>query len=92
MAKSRRMISRAKTAPAMGALKVAAMPAAAPQPIMVRRRWGEKCSHWPTALDMAAPIWMMGPSRPTEPPQAMVTALATIFTAATTGRMTPRGR
>jgi hypothetical protein len=35
-AKSPRMISAAKSAPAIGALKVAEMPAAAPQPTTVR--------------------------------------------------------
>ena len=37
----------------------------------------------------AAPIWMMGPSRPTEPPLPMEIADASDLTAATTGRMTP---
>ena len=37
----------------------------------------------------AAPIWTIGPSRPTEPPVPMQIAEASDLTAATTGRITP---
>ena len=41
IAKSPRIISREKITPAMGALKAAAIPAAAPQPTKVRSRLAE---------------------------------------------------
>jgi hypothetical protein len=37
----------------------------------------------------AAPIWMIGPSRPTDPPLPIEIADATDFTAATIGRIAP---
>ena len=48
-AKSPTMISAAKIAPAMGALKVAEMPAAAPQPTSVRTPAACRgLNHWPS--------------------------------------------
>ena len=44
---------------------------------------------WPTEEPKAAPIWMIGPSRPTDPPLPMEMAEATDFTAATMARMLP---
>ena len=72
--KSPRMISRANMEPAMGALKVAAMPAAAPQPTRVLIRSAEILSIWPMLEPIADPIWTMGPSLPTEPPVPIHTA------------------
>ena len=37
----------------------------------------------------AAPIWTIGPSRPTEPPDAMQITEAIVLTTTTRGRMKP---
>ena len=87
--KSARMISSAKSAPATGALNVPAMPAAAPQPTSVRSRRSSSFSHCPMLEPKAEPIWTMGPSRPTEPPEAMLMAEANILARTTRGRMRP---
>ncbi len=88
-AKSPRRISTENMAPAMGALKAAAIPAAAPHPTRVCMRLREHLNHWPKVEPMAEPIWTMGPSRPTEPPDAMVMAEATALLTTTRGRITP---
>jgi hypothetical protein len=44
---------------------------------------------WPNVEPSEAPIWMMGPSRPTAAPLPMDKAEANDLTAATTGRMRP---
>ncbi len=54
--KSPRMTSTEKRAPATGALKVAAIPAAAPQPTKVLRRLSPTPNHWPIADPRAEPI------------------------------------
>ena len=81
--------SMEKRAPAMGALNVAATPAAAPQATKERSRRAETCSSWPTADPMAEPMWTMGPSRPAEPPEPMVRAAARALVRITLKRMTP---
>ena len=86
---SPRMTSTANSAPAMGALNVAAMPAAAPQPTSVRRRRADMPMAWPTRDPMAAPTWMMGPSRPADPPLPIVTAEAIVLAIATRPRILP---
>ena len=81
--------SMANITPPMGVLKVEAMPAPAPAATSAIR--------WPTGMRMicpsvepsAEPIWMMGPSRPTDDPLPIATAEATDLTSATTGRITP---
>lgn len=76
--------------PPIGVLNVAAIPApppAATSVISCQRDTRQRC---PSQDANAAPIWMIGPSRPTEPPLPIETADATDFTAATIGRMTPR--
>ena len=75
--------------PAMGALNVAAMPPAAPAATSARSRDLSIFSNWPTLEPTAAPIWMIGPSRPAEPPDPMVIAEAIALTRITTGRMCP---
>ena len=80
-AKSPTTISAAKSAPAIGALKVAAMPAAAPQPTMVRIWLAETLSICPMVEPSAEPIWTIGPSRPTEPPLPIEMAEASALTA-----------
>jgi len=81
--------SRAKNAPAIGALNVAAIPAAAPQPTSTFNRCGETFNHCPIAEANAEPICTIGPSRPTDPPVAMVIADANDFTKTTRGLITP---
>ena len=68
--------SSVKSMPAMGALKMPAMPAAAPHPTMIMSTRGDMRKSCPTAEPIEAPEKTMGPSAPTEPPKPMVTELA----------------
>ena len=70
----RRMISIAKNTPASGALKVAAMPPAAPQATSSRIRRSSSRSSWASVEPSAEPICTIGPSRPTDPPPPMHSA------------------
>jgi len=79
-----RIFSTANSTPAIGALKAADSPAAAPHPARVRNRWGELFSHRPIRDPVAAPATITGPSAPTAPPVPIRTADATAFAA--TGR------
>lgn len=79
--------SAAKRTPPIGVLKVAAMPAPAPAAIRVVRCQAGMRSHCPTVEPKAEPIWMIGPSRPTEPPLPIESAEASDLITATTGRM-----
>lgn len=90
--KSRRMSSIAKKTPASGALKVAAMPPAAPQATRTRIRSSATCTNRPSEDPSAEPIWTMGPSRPTDPPPPMHSAEASDFTSATWGAIRPPRR
>ncbi len=81
--------SMAKITPAMGALNVAAIPAAAPQATMLRIRSSESLRSWPIVEPRAEPTWMIGPSRPAEPPVPIQRADATIFAAATLALILP---
>ncbi|SKT63354.1 Uncharacterised protein [Mycobacteroides abscessus subsp. abscessus] len=84
-----RISSRAKKTPANGALKVAEIPPAAPQASRSRNRRPSRRSTCPTAEPVAAPIWTIGPSRPTEPPPPMHNADAKAFTIVTRGAILP---
>ncbi len=75
-AKSRSSSSRAKNTPAIGALNVAAMPEAAPHATSVRTLVSDRWAIWATLEPSAEPIWTIGPSRPTEPPEPIVIAEA----------------
>ncbi len=81
--------STANRTPPMGVLKVAAMPAPAPAASRVTRCQGGSFIHWPRVDPKAAPIWAIGPSRPTAPPVPMDRAEASALITTTTGRMTP---
>ncbi len=81
--------SIANITPPMGVLKVAAMPAPAPAATSAIRCPGDMRMSWPKVEPKAEPIWMIGPSRPTEEPVPMAMAEASDFTSATTGRITP---
>ena len=83
------MISTAKSSPPMGVLKVAATPPAAPAAISVMRCQTGIRMIWPSVEPREEPIWMMGPSRPTDPPLPMQREEAKDLTKATTGRMIP---
>ena len=74
IAKSPSMISRENKTPARGALKEAAIPAAAPQPTKTLTRSLDKWKRFPNAEPTADPICTVGPSRPAEPPEPMVKA------------------
>ena len=82
-------ISTAKSTPPIGVLKVAAIPAPPPAATNVASCHRDAPANLPPAEATAAPIWMIGPSRPTEPPLPMESADASDLTRATTGRMTP---
>ena len=90
--KSPRITSTANRAPAIGALKVAAIPAAAPHPTSVRRRCSSMRSHWPIVEPMAEPIYTIGPSRPTEPPEPMQMPDANSLAIITRGLIRPPRR
>jgi hypothetical protein len=66
--KSPRISSSAKNTPAIGALKVAEIPPAAPQATSSRSRDSGTRTSCPRVLPSAEPICTIGPSRPTEPP------------------------
>ena len=83
------MISTAKSTPPIGVLKVAAIPAPAPAAIRVMRCHTGTRSNWPRVEAKEAPIWMIGPSRPTDPPLPIDSAEASDLITATTGRTTP---
>ncbi len=81
--------SIANITPPIGVLKVAAMPAPAPAATRVMRCHGNIGTSWPSEEPSDAPIWMIGPSRPTAAPVPIDSAEASDFTTATTGRMMP---
>ena len=91
-AKSTRMSSIAKKTPASGALKVAAIPPAAPQATSTFILGSGTRTTRPRVEPRAEPICTMGPSRPTEPPPPMHRAEASAFTPATWGAMRPPRR
>ncbi len=70
--------SSVKSMPAIGALNIPAMPAAAPQPTRIISVRGDIRNHEPTFEPMAAPVYTIGPSAPTEPPKPMVIDEATM--------------
>ena len=84
-----RMISEAKKTPPIGALKVAAIPPAAPQATRVFRWLSWTPRKRPKVEPQAEPIWTMGPSRPTEPPDPIESAEARAFTITTRGLRIP---
>jgi hypothetical protein len=81
--------SMAKMTPPIGVLNVAAMPAPAPAATSVMRCHASSRISCPMLEPREAPIWMMGPSRPTEEPLPIASADASDLTAATTGLMRP---
>ena len=84
-----RITSRAKKTPAIGALKIAAMPAAAPAASSSFTFSSESPSDWATFEPIAAPMWMIGPSLPAEPPEPIVSAEAIGLKMAMCGRTRP---
>jgi hypothetical protein len=83
------IFSDAKSTPAIGALKAAAMPAAEPAPTNVLSRSGEARNHRPMRELVAAPATTTGPSGPTELPVPMSSADATVFAATGPNRIRP---
>jgi hypothetical protein len=81
--------STANSTPPSGVLKVAAMPAPAPAAIIVI--FCQRASDRLRARvePKEAPIWMIGPSRPTEAPVPMEIAEASDFITATMPRTFP---
>ena len=69
--------SMAKSIPAIGALNIAATPAAAPLPTSIIRICGGIRNMLPRLEPMAAPVLTIGPSAPTDPPNPIVMELAT---------------
>src|SRR5262245_47516992 len=79
--------SIANAIPPIGVLNVAAIPAPAPVAIRIARCRAGIAMTCPTDDPKAEPIWIIGPSRPTEPPLPMDMAEATDLIAATMGRI-----
>ena len=84
--------STAKAMPPIGVLKVAAMPPPAPAAISTARWRTGIVMIWPSVEPNAAPTWMIGPSRPIEPPLPMESAEASDLMSATIGRISPSFR
>jgi hypothetical protein len=82
-AKSINTISTANKAPAIGALKAAAIPAAAPHPTSVFNLFGETLRNCPTTEPRLEPICIIGHSLPTDPPVPIVIAEASALIMAT---------
>lgn len=61
--------SMAKITPAMGVLNEPAMAAAVPQATSVRMLWLGSENAWPSRLELAAPRWIAGSSRPPDWPE-----------------------
>jgi hypothetical protein len=61
-------------------LKVAATPAAAPQPISTLRCSVDSCTEPATAPAIEPPICAIGPSRPTAAPEPSEIAALSVFT------------
>ena len=82
---SPRIISRAKNIPASGALKVAAIPPAAPQAIRILVLSSGSFNSCPSVDPRAELICTIGPSLPTDPPEPIHMDEARAFIAATPG-------
>ena len=83
------IISMANITPPMGVLNVDAMPAPAPAAIRAMRWPAGMRIICPSVEPSAEPIWMIGPSRPTDAPLPIASAEANDLTSATTGRISP---
>ena len=70
--------SNVKSIPAIGALNMPAIPAAAPHPTIIMSTLGDMRNSDPMVEPIAAPVNTIGPSAPTEPPNPMVMELASI--------------
>ena len=87
---SPRMISRAKNAPAIGALNADAIPAAAPHPTSMAARLSGRCSNWEIPAPAAAPTCTLGSSGPADPPlPRVIDAPTTRISALTTSNLPP---
>ena len=82
-AKEERITSSAKSIPAIGALKDAPMAAPAPAATSDLTSSSPSLKLLDTHEPTAAPICTIGPSRPAEPPDPIVTAVANIFSGMT---------
>src|SRR5580704_8303894 len=80
------MISAANKVPASGARKIAAIPAPIPAASKTRRSAGRNRRNPPSNDPNPAPICAIGPSRPPDPPEPIVSALATSLMSGTRGR------
>ena len=78
MAIEPRTISETKSAPEIGALYAEAMPAAPPHATMSRRRGTGAPASVPSLEPSIAASCTIGPSRPIDPPDAMVKSEATL--------------
>ena len=77
--------SVAKATPAIGALNVAAIPAAAPHETRFFIRLSERLNNCPNEEPRAEPTWTIGPSLPADPPVPIQSAEAIILAIATLG-------
>ena len=90
--KSARTTSRAKNAPASGALKAAAIPAAVPEAASSLSQRAGRPRRRPNRAAALAPSSAIGPSGPTEPPPPMVRVADTVEARAGSGAMVPSPR
>ena len=81
--------SKPKSAPPMGALKIAAIPAEIPQTVNTRNSGSLSFSNCPMLDPIPAPICPIGPSAPALPPDPMVIAELMALTSGTRGRILP---
>ena len=72
-----RSISRVKSTPASGALNIPATAPAAPQPRRMVMFLYDSPMNLATLDPMAAPVYTIGASAPTDPPKPIVTEEAT---------------
>ena len=87
--KRRSTTSSAKKMPAIGVLKVAAMPPAAP-PATISTSMSDGCrAIRPMVDESEAATSTIGPSRPAAPPPPSVNAVAITFAGAISGRTKP---
>jgi hypothetical protein len=89
---SRYSTSTASSAAPSGVRNTAAMPAATPATIRIRRSATETPRMRPQSEPSAPPICMVGPSRPPAPPDPSVKMEAMVFTHVTRLRMMPSWR
>jgi len=78
-----------KTAPAIGVLKAADTPAAVPQIVITFNLSPVSLNNCPIVLAIEAATWIIGVSRPAEPPEEIVIAVLSDFVTTVRGNIFP---